>query len=62
MKEHLTEYDVTWSRKDQFCYDQYGDEMPEEYPTAPVTTIMRQKELETRDDFSRFNFDREVQR
>ncbi len=62
LKEHLTEYDVTWSRKDQFCYDQYGDEMPEEYPTAPVTTIMRQKELETRDDFSRFNFDREVQR
>ena len=56
----LAEYDVTWSRKDRYCADQYADETPEEFPTAPVATTMKQIDSEVKDEFSRFNFDREV--
>lgn len=53
----LARYDVTWSRKDQFCKDQYAIEEPEEQPTAEVKTVIQQitsRELAT--GFARFNF------
>jgi len=55
----LTTHNVTWSRRDSFCEDQY-ELMPEEQPTMPVKTQLRQ--LPERTDslsFEKFNFDRE---
>ena len=61
LNRKLAEYDVTWSRKDQFCPDQYTVEQPEEFPTEPVTVKMRQTSTVRSGEFSGFNFDREVQ-
>ena len=61
LQRKLAEYNVTWSRKDQFCPDQYASEQPEEFPTMSVTTKMRQDPPVLNGDFSGFNFDREVQ-
>ena len=62
LQRKLAEYSVTWSRKDQFCPDQYASEQPEEFPTAPVTVTMKQNSpVSHEEDFSSFNFDREVQ-
>ena len=61
LQRKLAEYDVTWSRKDQFCPDQYTVEQPEEFPTEPVTVKMRQTNAARSGEFSGFNFDREVQ-
>ena len=61
LKRKLVEHNVTWSRRDSFCKDQYAVEQPEEYPTAPVTTRMRQNApRKPHTTFSGFNFDREV--
>jgi len=35
--ELLTTHEITWSKRDRFCNDQYSIQ-PEEYPTAPVKT------------------------
>ena len=62
LKRKLTEHNVTWSRRDSFCDNQYADEQPEEYPTAPVTTLMHQSAPPSeRNAFERFNFDKEVE-
>lgn len=53
----LTVHDVTWSRKDSFCRDQYITEQPEEYPSVPVKSKMLQIEQTPPDsDFAKFNF------
>lgn len=61
LKECLTTHDVTWSRRDRFCPDQYAAPIqPEELPTQRVTTAISQIEPPREDDaFSRFNFDQE---
>ena len=62
LKHKLVEHNVTWSRRDSFCKDQYATEQPEEYPTAPVTTLMHQNNPPlNRSAFDRFNFDKEVE-
>ena len=62
LKHKLVEHNVTWSRRDSFCKDQYATEQPEEYPTSPVTTIMHQSNPPlNRSAFDRFNFDKEVE-
>ena len=62
LKHKLVEHNVTWSRRDSFCKDQYATEQPEEYPTSPVTTLMHQSSLPgNRTAFDRFNFDKEVE-
>lgn len=62
LRQKLTEHDVTWSRRDSFCRDQYVDEQPEEQPTAPVTVSMRQNDPPaSRSSFKKFNFDKEVE-
>lgn len=62
LKQLLTSHEVTWSRRDRFCVDQYADELqPEEFPTAPVKTEIRMlKEPEPSLSFEKFNFDKEV--
>ena len=62
LKHKLVEHNVTWSRRDSFCKDQYAAEQPEEYPTSPVTTLMHQNTPPlNRSAFDRFNFDKEVE-
>ena len=57
MTKILTKHDITWSRRDSYCRDQYATEQPEEFPTARITTMIRQKEPVTRDQrFEKFDF------
>ena len=57
----LATHDVTWSRKDSFCEGQYEDLIqPEEYPTMPVKTQIRQIPKTTSGlSFAKFDFDEE---
>ena len=62
LKRQLTTHDVTWSKRDHFCKDQYEAlEHSEEFPTMPVRAeIVRLPEPEPSPSFEKFNFDREV--
>ena len=59
MTRCLVTHNVTWSRRDSFCHDQYAKpEQPEEFPTAPVKAIVQQAlEDDTADGFNKFNFE-----
>lgn len=60
LKQQLTTHDVTWSKRDRYCADQYAPQ-PEEFPTMPVRTeISRLPEPEPSLSFEKFNFDKEV--
>ena len=57
MTKVLTSHDVTWSRRDSFCKDQYVVSQPEEKPTAPVQIQISQIDQPRYDDgFSQYNF------
>ena len=62
MRFLLATHDVTWSKRDQFCSDQYLEAaQPEEFPTAPVKTTAKMLEAPNPGlSFEKFNFDREV--
>ena len=63
MKQLLATHDVTWSKKDRFCEDQYVT-LPEleEFPTAPIKTeIVMLPSAGTPRPFEKFNFDMEVE-
>lgn len=62
MRTHLVTYNVTWSKHDRFCEDQYAVAgQPEERPTMPVKTkIAMLQEPEPNLSFEKFNFDMEV--
>ena len=57
----LATHDVTWSRQDSFCEGQYEElNQPEEYPTAPVHSQIRQlPKPPVALSFDKFNFDEE---
>lgn len=57
----LAVHDVTWSRRDSFCEGQYEDfAQPEEFPTMPVRTQIRQLPKPSENlSFAKFNFDGE---
>lgn len=58
MSQLLTSHDVTWSRKDSFCRDQYLTEQPEEFPTMPVKAqIFQVEEKLPESGFEKFNFE-----
>lgn len=58
MSQVLVSYDVTWSRKDQFCADQYVIDQPEEYPSMPVKAKILEIEAPRPDTgFEKFNFE-----
>ena len=63
LKQLLTTHDVTWSKRDRFCADQYAlPEQPEEFPSMPVKTeIVQLPEPEPALSFEKFNFDKEVE-
>ena len=54
----LATHEVTWSRRDSCCEDQYAVlPQPEERPTMPVRTqIRRLAEPASYDAFEKFNF------
>ena len=57
MSQCLVTHDVTWSKKDSFCKDQYVNSQPEELPTAPVKALIQQAlDDSSSDSFSKFNF------
>lgn len=57
----LATHNVTWSRRDSFCENQYAlPEQPEEYPSMPVKTVIKQLPSPTYDiSFEKFNFSKE---
>lgn len=60
LEELLTTHDVTWSRRDSYCKDQFVTPQPEEFPTMPVKVSMREETMPVHDSaFDRFNFDTE---
>ena len=59
LSKELTTHNVTWSRRDSYCEDQYISNQPEELPTMPVKAIMTQKAVIAEDSFSRYNFNKE---
>ncbi len=60
MTQILTTHDVTWSRRDNFCRDQYALSQTEEKPTAPVQICIHQNDPELPGPgFERFNFGKE---
>ena len=57
MTKVLTTHDVTWSRRDSFCKDQYAVAQPEEHPSTPVKIHIQQIELpQESSGFNRFRF------
>lgn len=61
MRQLLATHSVTWSKRDQFCSDQYAiPSQPEEFPTMPVKTqIIQLPEPESSVSFDKFDFDKE---
>ena len=58
----LTTHEVTWSKRDKYCPDQFLEiAQPEEFPTAPVKTTVKMLEMPNPGlSFEKFNFTREV--
>lgn len=58
MTKTLTTHDVTWSRRDNTCRDQYVAAQPEEVPSVPVKVKISQISPPEYDQgYSRFNFE-----
>lgn len=56
LRKVLVSHDVTWSRRDSFCKEQFADQ-PEEKPSAPVTVSISQKEeTPPKSAFAKFAF------
>lgn len=62
LSQLLASHEVTWSRHDSFCKDQYVmPGQPEEHPTAPVRAhIQMSQPPKPTDSFEKFNFDKGV--
>ncbi len=58
LSQLLVSHEVTWSKRDRFCKDQYAVlRQPEEFPTSPITTratMLPEDELDR--SFEKFNF------
>ena len=58
MNRLLTTHNVTWSRRDSFCKEQYAFDQPEERPSEPVRVRIQQIEPPKYESgFERFNFE-----
>lgn len=62
-KELILTHDVTWSKHDSFCKDQYATKaQPEEHPSTPVTAKLKlSAPPKEHDSFAKFDFSKEVQ-
>ena len=61
MARLLATHEVTWAYQDSFCANQYAfPEQPEEFPSMPVKTVIRQLPQPSTDlSFEKFNFTKE---
>ena len=61
MSRLLATHEVTWAYQDSFCANQYAfPEQPEEFPSMPVKTVIRQLPQTSTDlSFEKFNFTKE---
>lgn len=61
MARLLATHEVTWAYQDSFCANQYAfPEQPEEFPSMPVKTVIRQLPQTSTDlSFEKFNFTKE---
>ena len=61
MTQLLATHEVTWGYRDSYCQDQYVfPEQPEEFPSMPVKTVIKQLPKPPADlSFEKFNFTRE---
>jgi len=61
LRNLLATHNVTWSRQDSFCIDQFAlPEQPEEFPTMPVKTVIKQLPEPSPDlSFEKFNFSKD---
>lgn len=58
MTKILTSHDITWSRRDSYCRDQYLEEQPEEAPTMPIKSRIQQiSPPDYNSGFSKYNFE-----
>ncbi|HCG58924.1 MAG TPA: IS21 family transposase [Lachnospiraceae bacterium] len=60
--ELLVTHEINWGKRDQYCAGQFAEpEVPEELPTAPVTTSVKMlsKPSASEFGFDKFNFDEE---
>ena len=58
MSRELARFNVNWGVRDQFCADQYAEDVPEEFPSERVrTTLRKTPEPMESDPFQEFNFD-----
>lgn len=62
LKQLLATHDVTWSKMDSYCVNQFPEkDLIEELPTAPVKTRIQMIEnTERNSGFEKFNFEEEV--
>ena len=62
LRHLLATHEVTWSRRDSYCEEQFAAlPQPEEFPTMPVQTQIRQlAQPESFDAFEKFNFSKGV--
>lgn len=61
LSKELAQHNVTWSRLDSYCDNQFSPNEPEEYPTATISTSIRRiSSTEYDHRFGHFNFDKEV--
>lgn len=62
LRHLLSTHEVTWSKRDSYCEEQYAAlNQPEEFPTMPVRTQIRQLvEPASHDAFEKFNFSKGV--
>lgn len=57
----LAKHEVTWSKRDSYCEDQYAAlSQPEEFPTMPVRAKVKQLGKPGSDTFEKFNFTKGV--
>lgn len=57
LSKELVQHNVTWSRRDSFCPDQYITVQPEELPTSPVKIGIRQlDQIDPPSGFDKFDF------
>lgn len=61
LSKELVQHNVTWSRLDSYCENQFSANEPEELPTTNITTrVSAVHPAEYDHRFGRFNFDKEV--
>lgn len=61
LTQELVRHNVTWSRRDSYCKDQYVTEQPEEFPTDTVKVKLSESHARSiNPTFRKFNFGEDI--